>query len=469
MPMNQQKTLGLVIVGGGRGGLELLRIFHREEGIEILGVADLRPQAPAIQYAQSEDISTTTDFRQLINLERVDLIADVTGNPDVRAQILKEKNPHVEVLGGISVKLMWNIIEMLERKARERAHELKEVQEELLKNKLVIMQQISSGISYELRGPLGVIKNSVAYLAQNVNSGKHSERHFNIIDQEIDNAEKIINDLVSIVKPMVEPNDWSIASAHLQQQLIQSEKLAQVGIMAAGVAHEVNNPIAVMLGKAELILEEKDAACIKTYAQEIINHAKKVSSVVKGITFYSRVAPAPGTEIQVLLNDQLNEAIKLSKYSTPFDEIELVTDFREVPPVRGNAGEIQQVFVNLMCNAVQSMGGKGQLFVTLRYEGGAVLVSIRDTGVGIKQNDLKQLFTPFFTTKDPGKGTGLGLHIVHKIITSHGGSISVESEEGQGATFIVRLPPWEEYPQEGGEAKNGGQRDHPMQQKVLEC
>lgn len=222
---------------------------------------------------------------------------------------------------------------------------------------------------------------------------------------------------------------------------VQSERLAGIGIMAAGIAHEVNNPLAVMLGKAEMILEEEDPTRIKKYAQDIIKFAKKASDVVKRITFYSRAASAPGTGGRIHLNDQLNEAIKLSKYANPFDHVELITDFQSVPPVRSNSGEIQQVFVNLINNAVQAMNGKGRLFVTSRYEDGSVVVTVRDTGAGIKKEHLTKLFTPFFTTKDPGKGTGLGLSIVHKIISEHGGSISVESEEGQGAAFIVRLPP----------------------------
>jgi signal transduction histidine kinase len=225
-----------------------------------------------------------------------------------------------------------------------------------------------------------------------------------------------------------------------QEERIQSEKLAGIGIMAAGIAHEVNNPLAVMLGKAEMILEEEDPTRIKKYAHDIIKFAKKASEIVKGITFYSRAASAPGTGGQIHLNDQLKEGIKLSQYANPFDHVELITDFQSIPPVRGHAGEIQQVFVNLINNAVQAMEGKGRLFVTSRYEDGFVVVTVRDTGAGIKKEHLNQLFTPFFTTKDPGEGTGLGLGIVHKIIADHGGSISVESEEGQGATFIVRLP-----------------------------
>ena len=299
-------------------------------------------------------------------MRRFDLIADLTGNPDVRLQIVGQP-PHWNSWGD-RAKLMWNFIEMLERKVAERTQELKEVQEELLRNKLTMLQQISSGVSHELQSPLGVIKNSIAYLSDEIADHPKIAKHLRIIDQEIIIAEKIINDLADFVKPV----DWIFASNDLQQQLIQSEKLAKVGSMAASIAHEVNNPLSVMLGKAEMILEEEDPARVKKYAQEIIKYAKKASDIVKGITFYSRVTTAPGTERRIHLNAQLNEAIKLSKYSTSFDNIELVTDYQDIPPVRGNAGEIQQVFVNLLKNAVQAMNGKGRLACVVTIRGMAL-------------------------------------------------------------------------------------------------
>ena len=442
MPTDSQKKLRLAIVGGGRGGLDFLRLFHQAKDIEILGIADIRPEAAAIKYAQSIGISTTTDFRQLIKEDKVDLIVDVTGNPDVRLEILKEKDPQVELLGGITAKLIWNFIEMLERKVEERTRELKEVQQELLRNKLTMLQQLSSGVSHELLNPLGVIRNSVQYLSNKIKDNPKAEKQLEIIDREIQVAEKIINDLAHIVKPV----DLAAAPTDVQQQMIQSERLAEIGIMSAGIAHEVNNPLSVMLGKAEMILEEDDPGRIKKYAQDIIKYSKKASDIVKRITFYSRVASSPGSRIN--LNDQLKEAIKISKYSVNFDNVELLTDYQDAPLISGNAGEIEQVFVNLLNNAVEAMEGSGRLFVTSRHEDGSVVITIKDTGPGIKKENLNKLFTPFFTTKDPGKGTGLGLNIVHKIITNHRGSISVESEEGKGTAFIVRFPTAQESPEE---------------------
>lgn len=240
-----------------------------------------------------------------------------------------------------------------------------------------------------------------------------------------------------------------------QDHHIQSEKLIGIGVMAAGIAHEVNNPLAAMLGKAEMILEEEDPERIKKYAKDIIRFAKKASEIVKGITLYSRSATTPPDENEIFLNDQLQEAIKLSGYTNLFTHVEVITDCQVIPPIRGNAGEIGQVFLNLINNAVQAMKGRGRLIVKSRYEDGFVVVTIQDTGSGIKKEDLKQIFTPLFTTKDPGEGTGLGLNIVLNIIKNHRGTVSVESEEGQGATFVLKFPSSDHTGGQGGKPGSG--------------
>ena len=439
----EKKKLGLAIVGGGTGGLALLKLFHQETNLKIIGIADLSPEAPAIQYAKTLSIPTTTNFKELIEREGVDLIVDVTGNPDVNSKILKEKAPHVELLGGISAGLMWNFIELLEGKVAQQTQELKEVQQELLRNRLTMLQELSSGVSHQLRNPLGVIKNAVQYLSNKVEPHPKMKKQIEIIGKEVHTAERIIDDLVSFINPADEvgiPQDT-------QQEEIQSEKLAQIGIIAAGIAHEVNNPLSVMLGKAEMILDEDDLERVRKYALDIISYAKRASEIVTGITFYSRAASGPGSSRQrININDQLREALTICRYSTNFDAVGVSAEYELVPMISGSGREMQQVFINLMSNAVQAMKGSGRLSISSRLESESVVVTIRDTGPGIKKEHLNKLFTPFFTTKDPGAGTGLGLNIVHKIIKNHGGTITVKSREDEGAAFIMRFPALQEAP-----------------------
>jgi two-component system NtrC family sensor kinase len=120
--------------------------------------------------------------------------------------------------------------------------------------------------------------------------------------------------------------------------------------------------------------------------------------------------------------------------------VEVVTQLQPVPPLRARRVEIDQIFVNLLSNAVQAMEGKGRLELATRLQDGAMIVRVSDTGCGIPKARIHQIFDPFFTTKDPGKGTGLGLSIVHQIVNKYGGTVGIESEPGKGSTFSVHFP-----------------------------
>lgn len=225
MSTDQSKKLGLAIIGGGTGGLALLRLFHQEEGITIQGVADIRADAAAIKYARSLNILTTTDFKQLIKQEGIDLIVDVTGNPEVRSQIQKEKAPQVELLGGTSAKLMWNFIDLLERKVDKRTEELKEVQSKVLQSeKLASMGQVATSIGHELRNPLGVIKNSVYYLKMKLKEDSKILKHLGIMDREILSSEAIIDELLNFTRT----KELETTLTDLHQVIEESLSVAEV-------------------------------------------------------------------------------------------------------------------------------------------------------------------------------------------------------------------------------------------------
>lgn len=225
----------------------------------------------------------------------------------------------------------------------------------------------------------------------------------------------------------------------LQDRLIQAEKLAGLGTLVSGMAHEINNPIQGVLGMAELILDEQAPDTIREYAQDIIEYSKHIAAVVRDVSCYAR----PGSqedEIDVDLCERLTEVIKMVQRCPHFGTVEVVTQFQPIPRLRARRVEIDQVFVNLLSNAVQAMEGKGRLELATQNGGGRMSVRISDTGCGIPKALRHKIFDPFFTTKDPGKGTGLGLSIVHQIVSKYGGTIGIESEEGQGSTFTVQFP-----------------------------
>jgi two-component system, NtrC family, sensor kinase len=234
---------------------------------------------------------------------------------------------------------------------------------------------------------------------------------------------------------------WKLAQHEqdLRDQLIQAEKLASIGTLASGIAHEINNPLYTITGLSEHLLEETRPEVIREYVEDITKSARRIADIVKDLNAFSRRAHRQ-EQGDVNLNHTLDEAVKMARRATVDDKITVVTQYGDVPPARGNADELLQVFVNLLTNAVQAMDGKGTLTLSTSTANGFVFTTIKDTGPGIPRNHLKQIFDPFFTTKEQGKGTGLGLHIVHDIVLQHGGRVMVDSAPGRGATFTVKLP-----------------------------
>jgi PAS domain S-box-containing protein len=226
----------------------------------------------------------------------------------------------------------------------------------------------------------------------------------------------------------------------LQEQLIQSEKLAGIGILASGVAHEINNPLSGIIGMAEIALEEEDPTKNESYLKDILDCAQRISEIVKGLRSYSRAAKKEEQGL-VDLNEVLEETLKMVRLVAQKTPVEVIKKFRPVEKIQANIGEIQQVFTNLITNAFQAMDGKGgKLVLSTRSIGDSVEVKVSDDGMGIPQKYLNQIFDPFFTTKKPGEGTGLGLNIVYRIVTKHEGTIDVESKEQIGTTFTIKFP-----------------------------
>jgi len=224
------------------------------------------------------------------------------------------------------------------------------------------------------------------------------------------------------------------------EQLIQAEKVAAIGTMASGIGHEINNPLYVILGRAEAILDEKDVSVRNEYARDIIKHTRHISAIVKNLSGYIRPTGQHESE-EIDVHEKLAEALAMAKLTQLDDRIEIRQDFAPVPKIIAKPEEIQQVFFNIIRNGIQAMvGKKGILEITTSLEDSQVCIRIRDTGTGIRTEHLGKIFDPFFTTKGPDEGEGLGMYIVQKIINKYDGAITLESEVGKGTTVTVRFP-----------------------------
>lgn len=224
------------------------------------------------------------------------------------------------------------------------------------------------------------------------------------------------------------------------EQLIQAEKVAAIGTLASGIGHEINNPLYVIMGRAEAILDETDVSVHNEYARDIIKHTKHISAIVKNLSGYIR--PSSQHELEEIdVHEKLAEALAMAKLSQLDERIEILQNFASVPKIVAKPEEIQQVFFNIIRNGIQSMAGKkGVLGITTAVEDDQVCVRIRDKGTGISAEHLGKIFDPFFTTKGPDEGSGLGMYIVKKIVNKYNGAITLESEVGKGTTVTIRFP-----------------------------
>ncbi len=230
----------------------------------------------------------------------------------------------------------------------------------------------------------------------------------------------------------------------LRAELIQSEKLAGIGTLAAGVAHEISSPLFGVLGLAEAIVDEQDLATIHGHASEIISYSKAIRAIVQDLSGYSRSTEADGSE-PVDLRRALADALRLVERAGPGRKVPVQIELAEGLVVMGRPTELQQVFVNLLKNAIEAVVERhGTEGGRVCVEGGrredAVWVRVIDNGIGIAADRLSYVFDPFYTTKPAGKGTGLGLNVVYRIVTRHKGQIAVESRVGEGTTLTLKLP-----------------------------
>ena len=226
----------------------------------------------------------------------------------------------------------------------------------------------------------------------------------------------------------------------LTEQLHHADRLATIGQLAAGVAHEQNEPLAAILGLAQLSRKAVHLPDqVARDLEKIVEAALHAREVIRKLLLFARRMPLVKTA--VCLNELVDEALALLEARREGSGIELVRALEQnLPDVTADPSQIRQVLINLLVNAVQAMPGGGRLEVRTGRETDHVLVAITDTGMGMGEDVLKQLYAPFFTTKDVGEGTGLGLAVASGIVKAHGGTILVESEVGRGSRFEVRLP-----------------------------
>jgi len=252
---------------------------------------------------------------------------------------------------------------------------------------------------------------------------------------EIGELSTSFNDMVGELKE----REASLESA--QHALVQSEKMAAVGTLSAGLAHEVKNPLSAVLGYAQLSkrkLTQPDA--LKGYLDTIEHETRRCNEIISNLMQFSR--QETGERSQISINDVVRKAIGIVDHQLSLENIRIGSEFAEdIPDIMGNANQLQQVLMNLMINAQHAIGeGGGTVDIATFVWKESVIITVSDTGPGIDADVAAKIFEPFFTTKPAGHGTGLGLSVSYGIIKDHGGEISVQRADIGGAKIVVELP-----------------------------
>jgi signal transduction histidine kinase len=227
-----------------------------------------------------------------------------------------------------------------------------------------------------------------------------------------------------------------------QQQLLQSRKMAAVGTLTSGIAHELNNPLNNISLTVETLLDDSDdmdEERRKKLLEDIFTQVQRAGATVRNLLDFTRKDQPVFTPVSV--PDLLQASLRLVGNELALARVEARVDAPEsLPPVNGNPRNLEQVFLNLFLNAMEAMPDGGRLDISATLQGDSVRVAVKDSGAGIPPEHLDQVFEPFFTTKEAGEGTGLGLSVSYSIVEKHGGQLEVESQPGHGTTFTVSLP-----------------------------
>ena len=397
-----------------------------------------------------QNITAARDARGRITQIR-GLMLDVTEQKTFQSQLQRERDFNQKILNTTQSMILVLDTAGLISYANRRCYEAGYQESELIGHRLVDWVEASHREDFDAALETTANGHQVDNLELRVRRSDGSMGHFSISLSPMRDEQNTVNSVVVVMTDITD-------AALLQAKLAHSEKMATIGRLVSGVAHEVNNPLAAILGFTDLLLENPEVpGSAREDLQIILQETQRTKDIVQDLLSFARQRPVQRELVQV--NAVLRQTIKLRSYDFASHGVEVTEDFEEtLPPALGDSQQLQQVFLNILNNAydaVQEAGRRGRIRIHTRRQGEMIEVAISDNGTGIA--DPQRIFDPFYTTKQAGKGTGLGLSICYGIVRAHGGEIQCWNEEGaSGSTFVVRIPVATESALAAAAAKEAG-------------
>jgi PAS domain S-box-containing protein len=468
----------IAVVGGGKRCKRLMEVIERHSFEEIhpriIAVADPNSAAPGYVKAVNQGLWVTADYNDFFRRNDIDLIIELTDNMEIYNDILRKKASDVRAISTRTAHLFWEIsrVSTLQKKCDQELqetramyqtvineliqedvlviaydHRILDINDSMLKKLGRAREEVIGRPCYEIthhRSTPCSGENHPCPLVETISTEKPSQTTH--IHQDKDHREIYYS--ISTY-PLIENNEVIGAieisrditrDITMQKVMMQQEKLASIGRLSAGVAHEINNPLTTILTTAMLIQEDLQTGDpIYQELETIASEALRCRRIVTSLLDFAR-QKKPRKEISDP-NKIVEETVVLINKQAAFKDIELEKNLApDIPPLELDKGQIQQALINLALNAIEAVGNEGRINFATHYlpENRLIEIAVSDDGPGIPPDIIDRIIDPFFTTKETGNG--LGLAITHGIVEQHGGNLDVISAPGHGTCFFIRLP-----------------------------
>ncbi len=495
---NSDKIMKIGVIGGGRRCKAFLEMMDAEQfphlQAQIVAVADLDDEAVGICLAREKGIFTTNDCQDFLKIEDLDLILELTGNEVLSEDFMRHKSPQVRVLESTISRLFCDLIGCREDCVLE-ARQLDLIQSIIdsifssIQDRVLILQpdlkildandaflhsvgmskeEVVGKFCYQVhhwllnpcyeQGYLCPLKESqvsggAAHVIHEHFDRNNETSYCEVTIVPLKNKKGEVELFLEITRDITDELDRRVKQntrtlTRNLARLIHEDKMIALGKLVASAVHEINNPLSGIHALARLMhqrleegsLLEKETDQFKHYLRLIDTESARCSTIVGNLLSFSREQKMEQEDFQ--LNDVIHKVVCLFNHKFQLNQVRLNIDLAEdLPQMLGDPGQIQQCLVNLLFNAMEAMPEGGQITVRTRWEAvqNLIRLEVEDTGVGIPQEMMSQIFEPFFSTKKQDKGVGLGLSVVYGIIKEHHGSVRVKSEEGKGSNFVIKF------------------------------